>query len=97
MQYFDQILHANACQHYLTTDIVAVCVNAPASVNVDNNGRYRSRYCKRVYNNDTVSINVDSNGGDISRYCQRLHCWERVTINYVRYQRFSQILFPYPL
>ena len=46
---------------------------APVSVNADNSGRYHSRYCKRVYNNDTVSINVDSNGNDLSRYCQRLH------------------------
>ena len=47
--------------------VALVIVNAPVSVNVDNNGRYRSRYCKRVYNNGTVSVNVD-NG-----YCQRLH------------------------
>ena len=46
---------------------------APVSVNVDNNGRCRSRYCKRVYNNGTVSVNVDSKGSDFSRYCQRLH------------------------
>ena len=60
LQYFDQILHTNAGQHNLTTDIVApVCVSAPASVNVDNNGRYRSRYCKRrVYNNGTVSVTL---------------------------------------
>ena len=45
----------------------------PVSVNVDNNERYSSRYCKRVYNNGTVTVNVDSNGSDLSRYCQRLH------------------------
>ena len=33
-----------------------VSVNAPVSVNVENNGRYRSCYCKRVYNNGTVSV-----------------------------------------
>ena len=48
-------------------------VNAPASVNVDINGIYRSRYCQSVYHNGTVSVNVDSNGSDLSRYCQHLH------------------------
>ena len=43
-----------------------VSVNAPVIVNVDNNGRCRSRYCKRVYNNDTVSVNFDSNGRDLT-------------------------------
>ena len=50
--------------------VTLLSVKAPISVNVDNNGRCRSRYCKRVYNNGTVSVNVDSNGGDLSRYCQ---------------------------
>ena len=36
--------------------VASVSVNAPVSVNVDNNGRYSSRYCKRVYNNGTVSV-----------------------------------------
>ena len=39
-----------------------VSVNAPVSVNVDNNRTYRSSYCKRVYNNSTVRVNVDTNG-----------------------------------
>ena len=53
--------------------VAPVSVNARVSVNVDNNGRYSSPYCKRLYNNGTVSVNVDSNGGDPSRFCQRLH------------------------
>ena len=53
--------------------VATVSVNSPVSVNVDNNGRCRSRYCKRVYNNGTVIVNVDSYGSDLSRYCQRLH------------------------
>ena len=53
--------------------VAPVSVNATVSVNVDNNGRYRSCYCKRVYNNGTVSVNGDSNGSDLSRYCHRLH------------------------
>ena len=57
----------------LRTYVAPVSLNAPVSVNVDNNGRYRSRYCKRVYNNGTVSVIVDSNGCDLSHYCQRLH------------------------
>ena len=55
------------------SDVATVSVNAQVSVNVDNNGRCRSRYCKRIYNNGTVSVNVDSNVSDPSRYCQRLH------------------------
>ena len=53
--------------------VAPVIVNAPVSVNVDNSGRYRSRYCKRVYKNGAVIVDVDSNGSDLSRYCQRLH------------------------
>ena len=49
--------------------VAPVSVNSPVSVNVDNNGKYRSRYCKRVYNNGTLSVNVDSNGSDHSRNC----------------------------
>ena len=52
--------------------VAPISVNAPVSVYVDNNGRYHTRYCKRVYNNGTVSVNVDINGSDVSRYCQRL-------------------------
>ena len=46
--------------------VAPVIVNDPVSVNVDNNGRYRSRYCKRVYSNGTISVNVYSNVIDIS-------------------------------
>ena len=53
--------------------VASVSVNAPISVNVDNNGRYRPRSCQLVYNNGTVSVNDDSSGSDASRYCQRLH------------------------
>ena len=41
--------------------VALVSAKAPVSVNVDNNGRDRCRYCQRVYNNGTVSVNVDSN------------------------------------
>ena len=57
----------------LLSTVAHVSVNAPVSVNVDNNGRYRSHNCKRVYNNGTVSVKVDSNESDLSRYCQYLH------------------------
>ena len=49
------------------------CKTRSVCVNVDNNGRDRSRYCQRVYNNGTVSVNVDSNESALSRYGQRLH------------------------
>ena len=49
--------------------VASVSVNSPISVNVDNNGKYCSRYCKRVYNNGTLSVNVESNVSDPSRYC----------------------------
>ena len=52
--------------------LAPVSVNALVSVNVYNNGGYRSRYSKRVYNSGTISVNDDSNGSDLSRYCQRL-------------------------
>ena len=47
--------------------VAPISVNASVSVHVDNNGRYRSHYCKRVYNNGTVSVNVYSNGSDAYR------------------------------
>ena len=53
--------------------VAPISENAHVSVNVDNYGRYCSRYCKRVYTNGAVCVNVDSNGSDLSRYCQRLH------------------------
>ena len=53
--------------------VTPVSVNAPVSVNVDNNRRYRYHYCKHVNYNGTFSVNVDSNPGDLSLYCQCLH------------------------
>ena len=79
---FDLILYvpSTTFQLYRDRSVATVSVNAPVSVNVDNNGRYRSPYCKWVYNSGTVSVNIDSNGSDLTRYCQRLHLRELVMI-----------------
>ena len=55
--------------HYDVNTIVApVSVSAPVSVNVDNNGRYRSV----TVNAFTITVPY-RNWSDFSRYCQRLH------------------------
>ena len=46
--------HRSVCMRFYCCAVAPVRVNAPVSVNVDNNGRYRSRYCESVYNNGTV-------------------------------------------
>ena len=44
----------------LDFSVALVSVNASLSVNVENNGRYRSCFRKQVYNNGTFNVNVDS-------------------------------------